>query len=88
LAERVLTSPKQQVKVLDVKPYAVEGRNYVQFQFAANSGNYIRRAIAVVTVANGKLYTLVTGANEKRWSKMKDQLETVAQSFVVSTKYN
>ena len=36
----------------------------------------------------GKLYTLVTVANEKRWSKMKDQLETVAQSFVVSTKYN
>ncbi len=33
--------------------YAVEGRNYVNFEFAANSGNYIRRAIAVVTVANG-----------------------------------
>lgn len=33
--------------------YAIEGRNYVLFQFAANSGNFIRRAIAVVTVANG-----------------------------------
>ena len=33
--------------------YAVEGRNYVNFEFAANSGNFIRRAIAVVTVANG-----------------------------------
>jgi hypothetical protein len=29
----------------------------------------------------------VTGANERRWEKMKDQLETVAQSFVVNTKY-
>lgn len=35
----------------------------------------------------GKLYTLVTGANERRWDRMKDQLETVAQSFVVNTKY-
>ena len=35
--------------------YAVEGRNYVLFEFAANSGNFIRRAIAVVTVANGAL---------------------------------
>ena len=35
--------------------YAVEGRNYVNFEFAANSGNFIRRAIAVVTVANGAL---------------------------------
>ena len=33
--------------------YSVEGRNYVLFEFAANSGNYIRRAIAVVTIANG-----------------------------------
>lgn len=87
LAENVLTSPNQAVKVLLVKPYAVEGRNYVLFEFAANSGNYIRRAIAVVTIANGKLYTLVTGANEKRYAKMKGKLETVAQSFVVSTKY-
>ncbi len=35
--------------------YAVEGRNYVNFEFAAKSGNFIRRAIAVVTVANGAL---------------------------------
>ncbi len=35
----------------------------------------------------GKLYTLVTGANERRWGKVQPQLETVARSFVVSTKY-
>ena len=31
----------------------------------------------------GKFYTLVTGANEKRWGKMKDKVKTVVQSFVV-----
>ena len=43
--------------------------------------------IVAAHVRTGKLYTLVTGANERRWDKMKDQLETVAQSFVVNTKY-
>lgn len=87
LADKVLTPPSQPVKVLSVTPRSAEGRNYVEFQFAAKGGNYIRRAIAVVTVANGQLYTLVTGANERRWDKTKDKLETVARSFVVSTKY-
>lgn len=38
-------------------------------------------------VCAGKLYALVTGANERRWDKVKEKLETVARSFVVSTKY-
>ena len=42
----------------------------------------------VVDLRAGKLYTMVTGANERRWDKMKDQLETVAQSFIVNTKYS
>mmetsp|Transcript_9634 Transcript_9634/g.29009 ORF Transcript_9634/g.29009 Transcript_9634/m.29009 type:complete len:232 (-) Transcript_9634:582-1277(-) len=87
LADKVLTPPTQPVKVLKVTPKRVEDRNYVEFEFAAKSNTYIRLAIAVVTVANGKLYTLVTGANEQRWDKVKPKLEVVAGSFVVSTKY-
>lgn len=87
LAETVLTAPGQQVKVLRVSPRRAEDRNYLEFEFAAKSNTYIRVALAVVTVANGKLYALVTGANERRWDKVKDKLETVARSFVVSTKY-
>jgi hypothetical protein len=44
-------------------------------------------ALTWIPVCAGKLYTLVTGANERRWDKVKDKLETVARSFVVSTKY-
>jgi photosystem II oxygen-evolving enhancer protein 2 len=29
----------------------------------------------------GKFYTLTTGANERRWEKMKDKLHTVVDSF-------
>jgi photosystem II oxygen-evolving enhancer protein 2 len=31
--------------------------------------------------AAGKFYTLTTGANEKRWGKMKDKLTTTVRSF-------
>lgn len=87
LASTVLTAASQPVKILKVTPKRVEDRNYVEFEFAAKSSTYIRIAIAVVTIANGKLYAMVTGANEQRFDKIKDRLELVARSFVVSTKY-
>lgn len=87
LADTVLTPASQPVKVLKVTPKRVDDRNYVEFEFAAKSSTYIRIAIAVVTIANGKLYAMVTGANEQRFDKIKDRLELVARSFVVSTKY-
>lgn len=43
--------------------------------------------LTCICICAGKLYTLVTGANERRWDKVKEKLETVARSFVVSTKY-
>lgn len=36
----------------------------------------------------GKFYTLTTGANERRWGKMKDKLETVVDSFKIFTVYD
>lgn len=29
----------------------------------------------------GTFYTLTTGSNERRWSKMKDKLQTCVRSF-------
>jgi len=31
----------------------------------------------------GKFYTLTTGANERRWSKIKDRLKTSVRSFLL-----
>lgn len=36
----------------------------------------------------GKFYTLATGSNERRWSKMKPRLEQVVQSFEVQNRYD
>lgn len=33
----------------------------------------------------GKFYTLTTGANERRWGKMKDKLQQVIESFKIFT---
>ena len=41
-----------------------------------------------VYVIAGKFYTLATGANERRWGKMKPRLEQVVESFEVSTRYD
>jgi hypothetical protein len=38
-------------------------------------------ASARARTAAGKFYTLTTGANEKRWGKMKDKLNTTIKSF-------
>ncbi len=36
----------------------------------------------------GKFYTLTTGANEKRWGKIKPRLEEVVKSFEVVQRYD
>ncbi|KAK9826793.1 hypothetical protein WJX81_001589 [Elliptochloris bilobata] len=87
LADRVLTPPSQEVKVLEVKETVRDGRDYIEFEFAAKAGNYIRHALAVVTVGNGNFYTLVTGANERRWDKIRPRLEEIAKSFTVVDRF-
>ncbi|KAF3643645.1 PsbP-like protein 1, chloroplastic [Capsicum annuum] len=61
----------------------VDGKNYYTFEFIAQAPNYTRHALTVVCVGNGKFYTLTTGANERRWEKMKDRLHTVVDSFQI-----
>ena len=66
----------------------MDGRPYVDFEFAAKAPTYIRHALASVSVANGKFYTLTTGANDlRRWAKVKSTLEGVVASFKVVDRY-
>eukprot|EP00887_Chlorella_sp_A99_P004260 scaffold15.g4260.t1 len=88
LADHVLTSPTQQVKLVDVvERLGEDGRRYYDFEFKADSRTYTRHALASVTVGNGKFYTLETGANERRWGKMKDKVKATQQSFTVIDRY-
>ncbi|GAB4817393.1 hypothetical protein N2152v2_004439 [Parachlorella kessleri] len=87
LADKVLTGPSQEVKIITANERMQDGRRYYDFEFTAKTRNYTRRALASVTVGNGKFYTLLTGANERRWGKMQDKVETVLKSFEVFNVY-
>ena len=48
-------------------------RRYYQFEYVAQAPNFTRHALTTVGVNNGSLYTLTTGANQRRWKKMEDR---------------
>ncbi|MCO5594750.1 hypothetical protein L7F22_048783 [Adiantum nelumboides] len=83
LVGKVLTSPSQKVQLVEAKERVTDGRPYYTFEFVSKAPNYTRHALSTVTVADGKFYTLTTGANERRWGKMEDKLRTVADSFAI-----
>lgn len=88
LADKVLTSPTQDVTMVsETERKDDTGRTYYDFEFLVKNPRYTRHALASVTVGNGKFYTLVTGANDKRWGKMGDKIKTIVRSFDVVDRY-
>lgn len=83
LIKKFLAPPNQRTKLIQAKEQDVEGKTYYTFEFIAQAPNYTRHALSAICVNNGKFYTLTTGANERRWDKMKDRLYTVVDSFRV-----
>ncbi|KAK4354292.1 hypothetical protein RND71_026486 [Anisodus tanguticus] len=83
LIKKFLASPTQKTKVIEASEHDVEGKAYYTFEFTAQAPNFTRHALTAVCIGNGKFYTLTTGANERRWEKMKDRLHTVVDSFQI-----
>ncbi|KAK8951852.1 hypothetical protein KSP39_PZI003344 [Platanthera zijinensis] len=83
LIKKVLAPPSQKIKLVEASEHDVNGKTYYTFEFIAQAPNYTRHALGAIAIANGKFYTLTTGANERRWEKMKDRLHTVVDSFKI-----
>ncbi|XP_057979482.1 psbP-like protein 1, chloroplastic isoform X2 [Malania oleifera] len=83
LIEKVLVPPSQKTKLIEAAEHDVDGKAYYTFEFVAQAPNYTRHALAAISIGNGKFYILTTGANERRWGKMKDRLYTVVDSFKI-----
>eukprot|EP00199_Chlamydomonas_sp_CCMP681_P005919 CAMPEP_0119106700 /NCGR_PEP_ID=MMETSP1180-20130426/6187_1 /TAXON_ID=3052 ORGANISM="Chlamydomonas cf sp, Strain CCMP681" /NCGR_SAMPLE_ID=MMETSP1180 /ASSEMBLY_ACC=CAM_ASM_000741 /LENGTH=225 /DNA_ID=CAMNT_0007092079 /DNA_START=12 /DNA_END=689 /DNA_ORIENTATION=+ len=83
LVNKVLTVPTQEVKLISTNQRELNGHNYYEFEFTVKAGNYNRHQLAVVAASKGTFYTLTTGANERRWDKMKDRLQTTIRSFML-----
>jgi photosystem II oxygen-evolving enhancer protein 2 len=84
LVGKALTAPGAQAKVLATSERTdKDGHLYYQFEFVTKTQSYERHALTVVTVTQGKFYTLTTGSSEKRWKKMKERLLATVGSFSV-----
>lgn len=83
LIKKFLSSPSQKTKLIEASEHDVEGKAYYTFEFVAQAPNFTRHGLTAVCIGNGKFYTLTTGANERRWEKMKDRLHTVVDSFQI-----
>ncbi|KAG6404077.1 hypothetical protein SASPL_136315 [Salvia splendens] len=83
LIRKVLASPTQKTKLIEASEHDVEGKAYYTFEFLAQAPNYTRHALTTVCIGNGRFYTVTTGANERRWDKMKERLKTVVDSFQI-----
>ncbi|KAK9186908.1 hypothetical protein WN944_018297 [Citrus x changshan-huyou] len=60
---------------------SVDGKNYYTFEYILTSPNYSSASIATIAIANGRYYTLIVGANERRWKRIRNKLKVVADSF-------
>ncbi|XP_077216155.1 psbP-like protein 1 isoform X2 [Tasmannia lanceolata] len=83
LIKKVLAPPTQKTKLVEAAEHDVDGKAYYTFEFIAQAPNYTRHALGTICIGNGKFYTVTTGANERRWEKMKDKLHTVIDSFKI-----
>ncbi|EEF30409.1 psbP-like protein 1, chloroplastic [Ricinus communis] len=83
LIKKVLAPPSQKTKLIEASEHDVDGKTYYTFEFTARAPNYTRHALSTISIGNGKFYTLTTGANERRWDKMKDKLHEITDSFKI-----
>ncbi|URE22364.1 GAD domain [Musa troglodytarum] len=59
----------------------VDGKYYWTFEYELESPSFSRTAFATIAIGNGRYYTLVVGANERRWTRLRNKLKVVADSF-------
>ncbi|KAF5742652.1 PsbP-like protein 2 [Tripterygium wilfordii] len=75
------TAPNQRANILDMQERTVDGKNYYTVEFALTSPNFACNSFATIAIGNGRYYTLIVGANERRWKKFRNMLKVIADSF-------
>ncbi|KAF9596591.1 hypothetical protein IFM89_012714 [Coptis chinensis] len=83
LVAHKFAAPSQKPTIFDMQERTVDGKHYYTFEYDLESPNFARSAFATIVIANGRYYTLIVGANERRWRRVRDKLKVVADSFKV-----
>lgn len=83
LVKNVYAAPNQRPTIFNMQEKTVDGKNYWTFEYELTSSIFSRTAFATLGVGNGRYYTLVVGANERRWKRVRNKLKVVADSFKI-----
>ena len=84
LLKQALSAPGAKGKVLNAQERTdKEGHLYYSFEYVTVTKSFERHALTVVSINQGKFFTLTTGCSERRWEKIKKRLYATANSFLV-----
>lgn len=83
LVKHKFAAPNQVATIYDMKERVEDGKSYYTFEYGLRTPIYATTCFATVAVGNNRYYTLIVGANERRWRKVKKQLEVVADSLKI-----
>jgi photosystem II oxygen-evolving enhancer protein 2 len=75
----------KEVELIRSESHQTNGKDYyiLEYQVKLPNGKE-RHNLASVTVNNGKLYSFNLSTSQKRWSKIQELFETIANSFSVN----
>uniref|UniRef100_A0A0F7GYB2 PsbP-like protein 2 n=1 Tax=Geranium incanum TaxID=1158081 RepID=A0A0F7GYB2_9ROSI len=83
LVTKIYSAPNQYPYIASMEERSEDGKNYYTFEFTLASRNFTASHFATIAIANGRYYTLIVGANDRRWKKFRNRLKVVADSFKV-----
>ncbi|CAL5210254.1 unnamed protein product [Lathyrus oleraceus] len=81
LVKHRYSAPNQIPTIYDMQERTIDGKHYYTFEYIIESRNYATASFTTLAIGNGRSYTLIVGANERRWKKVRNQLKVVADSF-------
>ncbi|CAL1374451.1 unnamed protein product [Linum trigynum] len=82
ISSHVCAAPTKKPTIYSMQEKSVDGKNYYTFEYELTSPNYSSVSFATIAIGNGRYYyTLIVGANERRWKRVRNQLKVVADSF-------
>ncbi|XP_050250369.1 photosynthetic NDH subunit of lumenal location 1, chloroplastic [Quercus robur] len=83
LVKHVYAAPNQVADIINMQEKTVDGKNYYTIEFQLTSPNFSTVSFATIAIGNGRYYTMIVVANERRWRRYRDRLKVIADSFKV-----
>uniref|UniRef100_A0A0F7GX44 PsbP-like protein 2 n=1 Tax=Francoa sonchifolia TaxID=23250 RepID=A0A0F7GX44_9ROSI len=83
LVRHIYAAPNQIANIIDMQERTTDGKNYYTVEFQLTSRNFASASFATIAIGNGRYYTQIVGANDRRWRRVRNKLKVIADSFKV-----